>query len=323
MKNDIILTTSGVTITVKNKNNTLELVKNINLQMKKGKILGLVGESGCGKTIIALAILGLLPKKEFKVSGEVLFNGMDMYRLTDKERRKILGNEISMIFQEPMTSLNPLIKVGKQISESLYIHKRMKEKEAYPLVVEAMNIAGLPEPEDLYHYYPHQLSGGLRQRVMIAMALVCKPNLIIADEPTTALDAMVQKEILLQLKKACKELNTAMLFISHDLGVIKNLCEDVAVLYLGSLLEYGECTKVLNHPKNEYTKALLASIPSPELKGKMLKTIPGIVPPSGYIIKGCKFAKRCGRCTDLCKEQAPLLRKVDTRHYAACHSKEG
>ena len=323
MNQNQILAVSGLTVTVKQGNQKLEIIKDISFSLEKGKILGIVGESGCGKSMTALAITGLLPEAAKISSGAIFFEGQDLVKLATSERRKLLGSTISMIFQEPMTSLNPLVKVGKQIAEVLYIHNKMKEKTAYPFVIEGMKLAGISEADKLYHYYPHQLSGGLRQRIMIAMALVCKPKLLIADEPTTALDVTVQKEILLQLKKACQELNTAMLIISHDLGVISHLCENMAVMYAGRLLEYGKTSMLLTIPKNEYTKALLASIPTPEQKGKPLKTIPGIVPSAGYIADGCPFAVRCSKATELCVKKLPLYKEISPNHYVACHYADG
>lgn len=323
MNQNQILSVSGLSVSLKQGNKTLEVIKDISFHLDKGKILGIVGESGCGKSLTALSIAGLLPEVAKVSSGSIFFDGNDLTKLSTVERRKILGSSISMIFQEPMTSLNPLIKVGKQIAEVLYIHNAMKEKAAYSFVIEVMNLAGIPDAEKLYHYYPHQLSGGLRQRVMIALALVCKPKLLIADEPTTALDVTVQKEILLQLKKACKELNTAMLIISHDLGVIGHLCENMAVMYAGRLLEYGRSSLLLSVPKNEYTKALLASIPTPEQKGRPLITIPGLVPRTGYVTEGCPFAPRCSFATEQCTKNIPLYREISPNHFVACHNADG
>lgn len=322
MKNKFLLSVSGLNITLEKGSKTLTIVRDLSFSIRQGDILGLIGESGSGKSLTALSIMGLLPNKNFRVTGDILFNGVNLNQLNKKNRRKYLGNEISMIFQEPMTSLNPLVQVGKQISEPLKIHQSLNDKQAYSSVIKAMGLAELPNPEAIYNYYPHQLSGGLRQRVMIAMALVCTPKLLIADEPTTALDVVVQKEILTSIKKISKELNISVLFISHDLRVIKSICNDIAVLYAGSLMEYGKCTHVFSKPQNEYTKALLLSIPKPEQKGKLLDAIPGIVPPTGHIFSGCPFSPRCKQVKDICKYKMPDFHSENENHFYACHKEE-
>ena len=242
------------------------VVQNMNLSVEKGQMTALVGASGCGKTITALAVAGLLPDTAQITGGSITVCGHDVLALKKRERRKLGGSAISMIFQEPASSLNPLVPVGRQIAEPLRVHRHFSEKQAYPFVIEAMERAGLPECEKLYSFFPHQLSGGLCQRVMIALALICKPALLIADEPTTALDACIRYGILEQLKSACRETNTSVLFISHDLETIAGLCEKVAVMNNGSIAETNSVREIFIHPRHECTKALVLSVPKQEKK---------------------------------------------------------
>ncbi len=315
-----ILSIKSLNIYVKEKGKSIHIVKDLNLELNQGEITGLVGESGSGKSLTALAIMNLMPNKNFYVTGDIIFEGIYLNKLSQKERRSYLGNDISMIFQDPMISLNPLMEIGKQIGEPLRIHfPHMSKKDVYKKVIETMIMAELPNPEKTYKMYPHQLSGGLRQRVMIATALVCSPKLLIADEPTTALDAVIQKEILMELEEISSKLNLAILFISHDLGVVKNICNNITVMYSGEILEEGKCKTVLENPQNQYTKALLESIPTPEQKGSSLKAIEGFVPEAGYIFYGCPFASRCKSAIDICFSQKPKLVTLSDEHSYICH----
>lgn len=242
-------------------------VKGISFEVREGEILGVVGESGSGKSMSALALMGLLPKDAIVTQGQILFKGTDLLTMKDEEKRKLQGSRMAMVFQEPMTSLNPVMKIEKQVGESLKLHTSLSDKEIHERVTAALEEVGLSDPESLCTKYPHELSGGMRQRVMLAQATVCSPDLIIADEPTTALDVIVQAQILRLLKKIHRENNTSILFISHDLNVIKEICDRVIVVYKGDIVEEGVTREVLLNPKHDYTKRLVASIPEDHAAG--------------------------------------------------------
>ena len=244
------------------------VVYDFNLELKPGEIVGLVGESGSGKSMSALAIAGLLSRRDMRKKGQILFEGLDLLTCERSKLRKIQGNEISMIFQEPMTSLNPVKRIGWQIEESLRIHTELNKKERYQKAIEMMKEVELPDPERLYRQYPHELSGGMRQRVMIAAAMICNPRILIADEPTTALDVTIQAQIVELLKRMNREKKTSILFISHDLSLVKQLCERVLVMKGGHIVETGPTQEVFTHPREEYTKRLIAAIPKVERNGK-------------------------------------------------------
>lgn len=244
------------------------VVYDFNLELKPGEIVGLVGESGSGKSMSALAIAGLLSRRDMRKKGQILFEGLDLLTCERSQLRKIQGNEISMIFQEPMTSLNPVKRIGWQIEESLRIHTELNKKERYQKAIEMMKEVELPDPERLYRQYPHELSGGMRQRVMIAAAMICNPRILIADEPTTALDVTIQAQIVELLKRMNREKKTSILFISHDLSLVKQLCERVLVMKGGHIVETGPTQEVFTHPREEYTKRLIAAIPKVERNGK-------------------------------------------------------
>ena len=244
------------------------VVYDFDLELKPGEIVGLVGESGSGKSMSALAIAGLLSRRDMRKKGQILFEGLDLLTCERSQLRKIQGNEISMIFQEPMTSLNPVKRIGWQIEESLRIHTELNKEERYQKAIEMMKELELPDPERLYRQYPHELSGGMRQRVMIAAAMICNPRILIADEPTTALDVTIQAQIVELLKRMNREKQTSILFISHDLSLVKQLCERVLVMKGGYIVETGPTQEVFTHPKEEYTKRLIAAIPKVERNGK-------------------------------------------------------
>jgi peptide/nickel transport system ATP-binding protein len=283
----------------------LNAVDDISFHLNTGEILGIVGESGCGKSLTALSIAGLLPQGVRITGGNSIFDSMDVSVLSQQDFCDIRGKTISMIFQEPMTSLNPLLKIGPQIAEPLELHGRNDKKALYAEVLDIMQKVGLPDPKKLAAAYPHQLSGGMRQRVMIALAIVGKPKLLIADEPTTALDVTIQAQILHLLKQINREFGTSILFISHDLGVISQICNRVLVMYAGKLVEEGRTETILFHPLHEYTKGLLGSIPTKEQKGKALVNIPGKVPSLGERGRGCPFAPRCWRAQWDCFDRFP------------------
>jgi len=297
-------------------------VDDLDLEVDQGGILGIVGESGCGKSVTALSIMRLIKCPPGKIeAGEMIFEGRDLLRVPISEMRKIRGNKISMIFQEPMTSLNPVFKVGDQISESFQLHQGFSKKDALHHSIEMLKMVRMPAPEKRVGDYPHQLSGGMRQRVMIAMAISCKPRLMIADEPTTALDVTIQAQILDMMLKLKEEIGTSMILITHNLGVIAETAQRVAVMYAGKIVEQADVHELFHHPVHPYTLGLLKSIPRPDLmerKGKPLETIPGVVPSLTDLPKGCMFNERCTRAMERCyEEEAPFI-EIGTGHYCRC-----
>lgn len=300
---------------------TIFPVDDVSFRVKKGQTLGIVGESGCGKSQTALSVMGLIQKPGQVVGGEILFKNSDLLKKSEDERKKLLGNEIAMIFQEPMTSLNPVYTIGDQVSESIRLHKKdltalqVKEK-----AIEILKLVGIPAAEKRYDEYPHQLSGGMRQRVMIAIAMSCNPQLLIADEPTTALDVTIQAQILDLMRKVQKEFNAGMILITHDLGVVAEMCQDVAVMYAGKVVEYGTVEDIFYRPKHPYTKGLLDSIPHFETGHKLdqLKTIPGLVPSLFNLPKGCRFQDRCQYKAEQCEKAQPNFENLRGIHRVAC-----
>lgn len=316
---DILLRAQDLSISIKNEKEYLIAVDNISFQIKQGEILGIVGESGCGKSLTALSILGLLTEGIEVSGGNLIFDGKDLLHIRKEERQGMNGKEISMIYQEPMTSLNPLMKIGKQVAEVIKIHEKVTKKEVEEKVLEILKKVGLQDPDKSIHSYPHQLSGGMRQRVMIAMAIICKPKLLIADEPTTALDVTIQAQILDLLREINKEFNTSILFISHDLGVINQLCDRVMVMYSGKVVEEGKVRTIFLHPVHEYTKGLMNSIPTRSQKGYPLKCIKGRVPTLSDRKFGCSFAPRCEVARDICFIQNPKMQALSMSHSVSCH----
>ena len=304
----------------KTRNGTVKAVNDVSYSIESGKTLGIVGESGSGKSVSAMSILRLLDANGYIAEGEVLFDGKDMTKLPTQELYHIRGNRISVIFQEPMTSLNPVFSVKKQLSEPFMIHQGMTKKEAEAKCIEMLRAVQIPNPESVAKQYPHQLSGGMRQRVMIAMALACKPDILIADEPTTALDVTIQAQILRLMNDLQKENGTAIMFITHDLGVINEMADDVVVMYCGQVVErapakmiFADCEK--SHP---YTEGLMFSIPRLNDDRSKLDPIPGVVPHPLDLPKGCKFAPRCKYCTQKCIDQEPELMQVDENQWVRC-----
>lgn len=300
------------------KEGILTAVEGNSFCIKKGEIVGIVGESGCGKSITSLAIMGLLPKNAKITKGEIAFLGKNITSLKKDERRELRGKEMAMIFQEPMTSLNPVLRIGDQITEGLILHTGVSKKCAKEKAIEMMTKVGLPRPKQIYDAYPHELSGGMRQRVMIAMALICKPKLLIADEPTTALDVTIQAQILQLMKKMNQEMETAMLFISHDIGVISKMCHRVIVMYAGHIFEEASIEKIVENGIHPYTKGLMECIPTPEKRGKSLYAIPGRVPSLGEGSKGCPFALRCPKALKHCHHEKPDMKMVNKEHRVRC-----
>jgi peptide/nickel transport system ATP-binding protein len=296
-------------------------VDGVDLELEEGGTLGVVGESGCGKSVTALSIMRLIPEPPGKiVQGEILFNGADLLTFAEEDMRKIRGRSISMIFQEPMTSLNPVFQVGDQISEVLRLHEGLSRKEAWDRSIEMLKLVGIPSPERRVAEYPHQLSGGMRQRTMIAMALACNPKLMIADEPTTALDVTIQAQILELINRLQQEKGMSVILITHNLGVIAETARKVAVMYAGRIVEYAAVDLLFGDPKHPYTQALLKSIPRlDEEHGRKqkLETIPGLVPSLLDLPSGCKFSNRCQYVFDRCKEE-PRLIEADRGHFVRC-----
>lgn len=283
-------------------------VDGVDFEVARGETLGIVGESGCGKSITSLSIMGLVPQPPGKiVGGDIHFKGQNLLQLTDEQMRKIRGNKISMIFQEPMTSLNPVYSVGEQIAEVFRNHQRLGKKAAWEKAVEMLKLVGIPSPEKRAKQEPHELSGGMRQRVMIAMALACNPELLIADEPTTALDVTIQAQILDLLKSLQKELGTAVIMITHDMGVVAETCDKVAVMYAGKIVEYTDVDRLFDDPKHPYTVGLLKSIPRADRDVEELEAIPGSVPSPNDLPAGCSFSPRCPYATALCRAALPEL----------------
>lgn len=294
-------------------------VDHVDFHVKEGEVLGIVGESGCGKSVTSLSIMGLVAKPPGKVvGGGVHLHGRDLLKLSEKEMRKIRGKEIAMIFQEPMTSLNPLFTIGNQMLEAILIHERVSKKEAEKRAVEMLKLVGLPRATELMKAYPHQLSGGMRQRVMIAMALVCDPKVLIADEPTTALDVTTQAQILKLMKDLNARLGTAVLLITHDLGVVAETCERVIVMYAGQVIEEAPVKELFNDPKHPYTKGLIQSVPDIRKKEDRLYSIAGNVPIPGTLKQGCRFAARCEQRFERCTLENPELYHTSGTQKARC-----
>ncbi len=295
----------------------VKAVDDISFSVYKGKTLGIVGESGCGKSVTSLSIMRLIPSPPGKITGgQIQYQGRDLTRLSSSEMRAIRGNEISMIFQEPMTSLNPVFTVGNQICEAIQLHQKLSRREARSKAIEMLKLVGIPSPEKRIDDYPHQLSGGMRQRIMIAMALSCNPNILIADEPTTALDVTIQAQILDLLKELQAKVGMAMILITHDLGVIAETADEVVVMYAGRVVEHAPVHEIFKNPKHPYTQGLLNSIPTlnqdptGKMKKNRLQTIPGIVPNLLELPVGCRFQERCAFATDTCREREPELRII-------------
>lgn len=293
-------------------------VDGVDFQIQKGETLGIVGESGCGKSVTSLSLLRLVPNPPGKiVDGEIFFRGENILNKTESEMRKIRGNDISMIFQEPMTSLNPVFTIGEQIAEAIELHQGLSKKEAIDKTIEMLNLVGIPSAEKRVNDFPHQMSGGMRQRVMIAMALSCNPSLLIADEPTTALDVTIQAQILELMKDLKERLGTAIMLITHDLGVIAEMAENVMVMYAGKVVEYADVRTVFKEPKHPYTIGLMGSIPRLDQPKEKLYVIEGTVPNPFDMPKGCRFHPRCPEAKEICSNREPEL-VVTNGHQVRC-----
>jgi peptide/nickel transport system ATP-binding protein len=306
-----ILEIKDLKVSFQSRKKYLPAVDGISFELKEGEILGIVGESGSGKSVTSLAAMGLIPSPPGKIeTGEIRFEGKDLTKISENEWRKIRGNKISMIFQEPMTSLNPLFTIGNQLIEAIRLHTQTSKSEAFQKSIELMRLVGIPRAEGILKEYPHQLSGGMRQRVMIAMAMACKPKILIADEPTTALDVTIQAQILALMKELNEKTGTSIILITHDLGVVAEICERVIVMYAGQIVEQGDVHTILKHPKHPYTMGLLRSVPDLREKKDRLYSIPGNVPVPAQHHLGCKFAPRCSQVFDPCLKS--LLQLANT-----------
>lgn len=296
-------------------------VDGVSFTLNKGEILGIVGESGSGKSVTVSSIMGILPKPIGKIAdGEIIFEGKDLAKLSRKELLNIIGKDITMIFQDPMTSLDSVFTIGEQIIEVLRAHQHISKKEARKIAIDALNMVGIPEAEKRMNSYPHEFSGGMRQRVIIAMAIVSEPKIIIADEPTTALDVTVQAQVLSLIKNLKEKLDTSVILITHNLGVVWDMCETIMVMYAGKTVEYAKTKDLYNNPIHPYTLGLLNSIPKLSDDGnKPLESIPGIPPDVRLTGVGCNFHNRCKYAKDICRTKVPELVEVEKGHYAACH----
>jgi oligopeptide/dipeptide ABC transporter ATP-binding protein len=310
-----LLEVRDLNISFRSTKNSVNVVSHLNFEIQEAQVFGLVGESGCGKSLTALSIMDILPHHAF-AEGEINFKGMSLLKLDDESMRRLRGKELSMIFQEPMTSLNPVLTIGYQVAEVLTTHLGVSKKEAFTVAVELLRAVKIPSPEIRIKEYPHQMSGGMRQRVMIAIAIACNPSLLIADEPTTALDVTIQAQILDLLRSLRQERDMAVLLITHDIGVIAENADIASIMYAGRIVEVSRVSNILETPKHPYTIGLLDSLPKG--KGIPLKPIPGSVPRPDSLPPGCKFSDRCLYAIPECRKEEPLLREVISGQFARC-----
>ncbi len=295
---------------------SLTTVNDVSFSVKQGEIFGIIGESGSGKSVTCRSIIGLLKDKGCVTGGEILYKGIDLRKLKPKEMQKIRGSEIGMIFQEPMTTLNPVVTIGKQITEA--IREKMTKREKTERAIELMRLVGIPSPEERINAYAHQFSGGMRQRAMIAIALASGPELLLADEPTTALDVTIQYQIIHLLKELRHKIGMSMIFVTHDLGVASQLCDRIAVMYAGRIMEIAPAREIFMNPKHPYTYGLMRAVPSIYRKGEKLYSIEGTQPTPGSLSEGCPFSPRCDFCEEECKRMIPDLTEESAGHYTRC-----
>jgi len=318
----LILKVENLTTCFETSEGIIRAVDGVDLELRQGDTLGIVGESGCGKSAFALSVMRLIPIPPGRiVSGSVILAGRDLLPLSNEEMRQVRGRDISMIFQEPMTSLNPVLRVGEQIAEVTRLHRGLKRKEALEHAVETLRLVGMSEPEKRIRDYPHQLSGGMRQRVMIAMAIACNPRLLIADEPTTALDVTIQAQILELIERLKQEMGMSVIMITHDLGVVAETAQHVVVMYTGCVVENAPVEALFSNPLHPYTQGLMHSLPNPDAdydRQALLPVIPGSVPNLFNLPPGCRFQDRCPYVMDICREREPHLIEVESGHTARC-----
>ena len=322
MDHDILLSVRDLRTYFYQDKSVTRAVDGVSFEIRRGQTVCLVGESGCGKSLTALSIMGLVPFPGKVVSGEILFHGEDLLKKDEAEMRRCRGRQIGMIFQEPMTSLNPVLKIGYQISEVYRVHAHLSREEAREKSIEMLRMVNIPEPEQRYNEYPHQLSGGMRQRVMIAMALACSPDLLICDEPTTALDVTVQAQILRLIVQLQQRIGMGVLLITHDMGVVSEMADQVIVIYAGKIAETSSSQRIFAHQYHPYTEALIRSIPAIGETGT-LSTIPGMVPKLTGEPRGCLFADRCQYAREICRRTIPALRELEPGRSAACLRYDG
>ena len=315
---DSVLTVDNLQTYFHTDNEIARAVDGVSFALNQGETLGLVGESGCGKSVTSLSIMRLVPHPGRIEGGRIFFKNRDLLSASESDMRNIRGNDIAMIFQEPMTSLNPVYTCGFQIDEAVMRHHDLDKKDARKKTVEMLHLVGIPDPERRANEYPHQLSGGQRQRIMIAMALSCNPDVLIADEPTTALDVTIQAQILDLLSDLRQQLGMSVLLITHDLGVIAEVADRVAIMYAGKIVETGPVDTIFHDPKHPYTQGLLASVPRLDVLRERLATIPGTVPDATHFLPGCRFADRCTKVEPRCRETMPALETINSDHQAAC-----
>ncbi|MFC2470163.1 MAG: ABC transporter ATP-binding protein [Lachnoanaerobaculum gingivalis] len=315
---DNILTIRDLKVAFQVKGKLAYALDGINIDIPKGKIVGIVGESGCGKSMTAMSIMGLIKNPGKIVGGSIDFCGTELTKISVRDYAKIRGKDISMIFQEPMTSLNPVVKVGKQVMEAIILHEKISKEEAKMRVIEIFNEVGIPEAEKRFNSYPHELSGGLRQRVMIGMAMICKPKLLIADEPTTALDVTIEAQILKLMKKLCESVGTSIIMITHNMGVVAEICDYVYVMYAGRVVESTLTKTLFNETAHPYTNGLLKSIPTIGKKQDRLYTIKGNVPNILNLPEGCRFVDRCDYAQDICFSSRPADEYIKDNHMVSC-----
>jgi oligopeptide/dipeptide ABC transporter ATP-binding protein len=318
-QSDVILDVKNLSVSFSTPSGRISVVESINFDLAKGEVLGIVGESGSGKSVTALSLLRLLTGTTGRIdSGEVLFNGTNLLNLSDEEMRNIRGNNIAMIFQDPMTSLNPVLRIQDQIIESIMIHKKVGRVEAIEQTIGVLKSVNLSSSKRTRTGFPFQFSGGQRQRMMIALGVVCEPSILIADEPTTALDVTIQAQILELMDRLRQDTGASIILITHDLGVIAEMCDRVVVMYCGRIVEKGSIFDLFDNPANPYTQGLLASIPKLGVRTDKLESIPGNVPNPSYFPKGCKFCPRCKYATDICRSEEPEFYEINPWHYSKC-----
>lgn len=321
-KKNNFLEIKNLTIEYSSENEIVHAVNGVSLRLEQGHTLGLVGETGAGKTTIAKAVLRILPELQSKiVSGEIHLEGEDLLKLSEKEMLKIRGHKVAMIFQDPMTALNPVKRIGDQIKEAVLLHSELSSSEAKHRAVEMLEMVGIPA--ERYNEYPHQFSGGMKQRVVIAMALACDPKLLLADEPTTALDVTIQAQVLEMINELKTKLNTAMIMITHDLGVVAQVCDEVAIVYAGEIVEYGSKEDIFDRPAHPYTKGLFGALPSMNENVHRLSPVEGNPPDPTNLPAGCSFNPRCKWAVEKCRKESPDMIEISSGHWCRCYQRKG